>query len=79
VAEGPYHRSGKLNLLVDKLAEVVGSGHKVVVFSQFVMLLNRVREALAANFPDLPRFELTGMTLDDRSLCRRFRAQPARR
>jgi len=35
-----------------------------VVFSQFVMLLNRVREALAANLPDLPRFELTGMTLD---------------
>jgi superfamily II DNA or RNA helicase len=62
--KAPITESGKLNLLVDKLAEVVGSGHKVVVFSQFVMLLNRVREALAANFPDLPRFELTGMTLD---------------
>ncbi len=62
--KAPVTESGKLNLLVDKLAEVVGSGHKVVVFSQFVMLLNRVREALAANFPDLPRFELTGMTLD---------------
>jgi len=62
--KAPITESGKLNLLVDKLAEVVGSGHKVVVFSQFVMFLNRVREALAANFPDLPRFELTGMTLD---------------
>jgi superfamily II DNA or RNA helicase len=62
--KAPVTESGKLNLLVEKLAEVVGSGHKVVVFSQFVMFLNRVREALAANFPDLPRFELTGMTLD---------------
>jgi superfamily II DNA or RNA helicase len=62
--KAPVTESGKLNLLVDKLAEIVGSGHKVVVFSQFVMLLNRVREVLAASFPDLPRFELTGMTLD---------------
>jgi len=60
----PIAESGKLSLLVEKLAEVVGSGHKAVVFSQFVMLLNRVREALTASFPDLPRFELTGMTLD---------------
>jgi SNF2 family DNA or RNA helicase len=28
------------------------------------MLLDRVRMALAAQFPDLPRYELTGMTLD---------------
>jgi superfamily II DNA or RNA helicase len=62
--KAPVTESGKLNLLVEKLAEIVGSGHKVVVFSQFVMLLNRVREALIANFPELPRFELTGMTLD---------------
>ena len=62
--KAPVTESGKLNLLVEKLAEIVGNGHKVVVFSQFVMFLNRVREALAASFPDLPRFELTGMTLD---------------
>jgi SNF2 family DNA or RNA helicase len=36
----------------------------VVIFSQFVMLLDRVRTALAQSFPDLPRYELTGMTLD---------------
>jgi SNF2 family DNA or RNA helicase len=62
--KAPLSDSGKLNLLVEKLAEIVGSGHKVVIFSQFVMLLDRVREALATQFPDLPRFELTGMTLD---------------
>jgi len=62
--KSPLSDSGKINLLVEKLAEVVGSGHKVVIFSQFVMLLDRVREALNKNFPELPRYELTGMTLD---------------
>ncbi len=62
--KAPLSDSGKITLLVEKLAEIVSSGHKVVIFSQFVMLLDRVREALAANFPDLPRYELTGMTLD---------------
>lgn len=62
--KAPLTDSGKINLLVEKLAEIVSSGHKVVIFSQFVMLLDRVREALVANFPDLPRYELTGMTLD---------------
>ncbi len=62
--KSPLTDSGKINLLVEKLAEVVGSGHKVVIFSQFVMLLDRVRTALQQHFPDLPRYELTGMTLD---------------
>jgi superfamily II DNA or RNA helicase len=62
--KSPLADSGKINLLVEKLAEIVGSGHKVVIFSQFVMLLDRVRAALAQHFPDLPRYELTGMTLD---------------
>jgi SNF2 family DNA or RNA helicase len=62
--EAPLTDSGKINLLLEKLAEIVGNGHKVVIFSQFVMLLDRVRLALAAQFPDLPRYELTGMTLD---------------
>jgi len=62
--KAPLTDSGKINLLIEKLTEIVGSGHRVVIFSQFVMLLARVREALAKHFPDLPRYELTGMTLD---------------
>jgi SNF2 family DNA or RNA helicase len=62
--KAPLTDSGKLNVLLEKLTEIVGGGHKVVIFSQFVMLLDRVREALIQQFPDLPRFELTGMTLD---------------
>ncbi len=62
--KSPLADSGKINLLVEKLAEIVANGHKVVIFSQFVMLLDRVKLALAQSFPDLPRHELTGMTLD---------------
>ena len=60
----PHTDSGKLQLLVEKLQEIVASGHKVVIFSQFVTLLDRVRHVLDANFPELPRYEITGMTLD---------------
>ena len=74
--KAPISDSGKITLLVEKLAEVIGSGHKVVIFSQFVMLLDRVREALAAQFPDLPRYELTGMTLDRLKPVQAFQNAP---
>jgi SNF2 family DNA or RNA helicase len=74
--KAPLSDSGKINLLVEKLAEIVGNGHKVVIFSQFVMLLDRVRSALIQNFPDLPRFELTGMTLDRLKPVQAFQGAP---
>jgi superfamily II DNA or RNA helicase len=74
--KAPLTDSGKINLLMEKLAEIVGSGHKVVIFSQFVMLLDRVRAALIQNFPDLPRFELTGMTLDRLKPVQAFQGAP---
>jgi SNF2 family DNA or RNA helicase len=74
--KAPLSDSGKINLLVEKLAEIVGSGHKVVIFSQFVMLLDRVRAALIQNFPELPRFELTGMTLDRLKPVQAFQGAP---
>jgi len=74
--KAPLSDSGKINLLLEKLAEIVGSGHKVVIFSQFVMLLDRVRAALVQNFPDLPRFELTGMTLDRLKPVQAFQGAP---
>ncbi len=72
--KSPLEDSGKIMLLVEKLAEIIESGHKVVIFSQFVMLLDRVKEALAKNFPDLPRYELTGMTLDRQKPVQLFQA-----
>jgi SNF2 family DNA or RNA helicase len=68
----PLHDSGKLQLLIEKLAEVVGSGHKVVIFSQFVTLLDRVRNALETHYPDLPRYEITGMTIDRQKPVQQF-------
>ncbi|MCC6414591.1 MAG: DEAD/DEAH box helicase, partial [Opitutaceae bacterium] len=62
--DSPLSDSGKIMLLMEKLAEVVASGRKAVIFSQFVMLLDRVKLALAEHYPQLPRFDLTGMTLD---------------
>ncbi|MGD1031490.1 MAG: DEAD/DEAH box helicase [Opitutaceae bacterium] len=72
----PLTDSGKINLLVEKLAEIISSGHKVVIFSQFVLLLNRVRAALALNYPDLSRYELTGMTLDRQKPVQEFQNAP---
>lgn len=68
----PLADSGKIGLLMEKLAEVIESGHKVVIFSQFVMLLDRVKEALNEHYPKLPRFELTGMTLDRQKPVQEF-------
>jgi|GEM_PF-75641 len=62
--EAPLSESGKLMLLVEKLSELIESGHKVVIFSQFVKLLDRVKAALDVHYPLLPRFELTGGTID---------------
>jgi superfamily II DNA or RNA helicase len=68
----PLTDSGKLQLLIEKLGEIVGSGHKVVIFSQFVTLLNRVRTALDQHYPELPRYEITGMTVDRQKPVQQF-------
>ena len=70
----PLTDSGKLQLLVEKLEEVVASGHKVVIFSQFVTLLNRVRTALVEHYPELPRYEITGMTVDRQKPVKDFQS-----
>jgi len=64
--------SGKLMVLLEKLQEVLGTGHKVVVFSQFVQFLNRVKTLFSQSFPDLPLFELTGATKDRETPVREF-------
>ena len=64
--------SGKLMVLLEKLQEVLGTGHKVVIFSQFVLFLNRVKALIDQSFPDLPLFELTGATKDRETPVREF-------
>jgi superfamily II DNA or RNA helicase len=60
----PVENSGKLNVLAERLDEVIAGGHKVVIFSQFVSLLRRARSLIEARFPGLALWELTGQTLD---------------
>lgn len=57
-------QSGKIVALVERLEEIVDSGQKVVIFSQFVRLLDRLGEVLNDRFANTPRFELTGKTRD---------------
>ncbi len=66
------NESGKLMVLLEKLQEVLGTGHKVVIFSQFVQFLNRVRTLISNSFPELPLFELTGATKDRETPVREF-------
>ncbi|WP_309018810.1 DEAD/DEAH box helicase [Pelagicoccus sp. SDUM812003] len=70
--EAGIEDSGKLMVLLEKLIEVLGTGHKVVIFSQFVRFLARVREMIEASFPELPIFELTGSTQNREQPVREF-------
>jgi len=57
-------QSGKIGTLLDRVEEALQSGHKVVVFSQFVALLKRVKTGLERRLGELTIFELTGKTVD---------------
>jgi superfamily II DNA or RNA helicase len=58
----PFEASGKINTLVERLSDVLASGHKVVIFSQFVSFLDRIRNVLKLKLPDYPIQELRGST-----------------
>jgi superfamily II DNA or RNA helicase len=70
--EDEGQNSGKIGILVERLGEIIAGGHKVVIFSQFVALLKRVRLAIESNFPELSMFEITGATLDRRKPVQNF-------
>ena len=59
-------QSGKIQMLLTKLCEALtGAGaRKVVIFSQFVQLLKRVKPLIQEEFPDVDILELTGQTKD---------------
>lgn len=59
-----WQQSGKLLTLIERLREVIASGHKAVVFSQFVTFLDRVKAVLETELPGLPIYSLTGKTAD---------------
>jgi len=65
-------QSGKLMMLRDRLGEILANGHKAVVFSQFVSLLDRARDMLRESFPNVNQFELTGKTIDRQKPVEQF-------
>jgi len=68
----PVELSGKISVLLDRLEEIIDSGGKVVVFSQFVSLLERVRGVLEKRFAGTPIFSLTGKTRDRETPVEKF-------
>jgi SNF2 family DNA or RNA helicase len=64
--EASLQDSGKAATLLNRLEGVLAGngGRKVVVFSQFVQLLRRIKPALKKAFPGATLFELTGETRD---------------
>lgn len=42
--EGQKHNSGKLDVLMELVEDAISSGHKIIVFSQFVKMLKLIRK-----------------------------------
>ncbi|MGB0184297.1 MAG: DEAD/DEAH box helicase [Opitutales bacterium] len=72
--EADLMQSGKVQTLLVHLEEALnGNGaRKVVVFSQFVQLLRRLKPVLKKTFPKVALLELTGNTKDRQKPVREF-------
>lgn len=64
--DADIQQSGKVRILLTRLNEALsGDGaRKVVIFSQFVTLLKRLKRELRREFPKTELYELTGATRD---------------
>lgn len=64
--EADVSQSGKIQMLLTRLSEALeGNGaRKVVIFSQFVQLLKRLKPEIKKAFPKVALLELTGETRD---------------
>ncbi len=64
--------SAKVNALLDLLEPLMEEGHKVLVFSQFVTMLDRLRETVKQR--EWPHFYLAGSTENRGDLVKSFQA-----
>lgn len=64
--------SGKLDLLIDKLSEVIENGSKALVFSQWTGFLDLIQEALV--LLEIPFCRLDGSTRDRQAQVDRFQS-----
>jgi hypothetical protein len=74
-ADSPLARSAKLEALLDTLEPLAAEGHKVLVFSQFVTMLELIRAELVAR--GIAHLLLTGQTENRQALVDQFQADPA--
>jgi hypothetical protein len=73
--EPPPASGAKLEALLDTLEPLVAEGHKVLVFSQFVTMLELIRTELTAR--GISHLLLTGRTENRQALVDRFQTDPA--
>src|SRR5690606_8498231 len=71
-AERPAPASAKLEALLDTLEPLVAEGHRVLVFSQFVTMLEHIATELVAR--DIGHLLLTGQTEDRQALVDQFQS-----
>lgn len=71
----PGEASAKLDALRELLSEAMDGGHRVLVFSQFTAMLDRIADALDAD--QTPFCRLDGKTRDRQSVVERFQSDPA--
>ncbi|MDR3317602.1 MAG: DEAD/DEAH box helicase [Puniceicoccales bacterium] len=75
--EAPLEESGKLNMLKDILGnEFSGAPKKVVIFSQFVSFLQRIKGMLRERFPEIELFEIIGSTKNRNIIVDNFQTIP---
>jgi superfamily II DNA or RNA helicase len=73
LSQEPATRSGKLDLMLELLEEAIDGGHRVLIFSQFVTMLNLIRQELDSL--DTPYCYLDGSTKDRAAVVDRFQDQ----
>ena len=73
-AEGPCHKSGKWELFVELLQETLDSGQKLVVFSQYLGMLDIIEAYLREK--KIKYAGIRGSTRDRRSELERFKNDP---
>ncbi|HUG12960.1 MAG TPA: DEAD/DEAH box helicase [Opitutaceae bacterium] len=71
-ADKPSASSAKLDALLETLEPLVAEGHRVLVFSQFVTMLELIRAELVAR--DIAHLMLTGQTENRQALVEKFQA-----
>ena len=73
-AAGPGTSSAKLDALLETLEPLIAEGHKVLVFSQFVTMLELIREELVKR--EITHLMLTGQTENRQALVDKFQGDP---